>query len=365
MLGLVSILGAAWIWNGARILFTPLLCAVLAFVAYVGLSLLWSVDWREGVLTLQAAGLLGLLLIGVSFLDRFKAAQCVSLTACAASLLSLYIHLSRPEVHGGLGNENFHAEFLVLLAPLCIIGFFVFEGLIGWICATIAVGTAAQAFILTPSDAKWAGIAGLSLLSLRLGWKFTVSLAVVGFSSAILLFEHVSRIHASVLHRTELSYGTLLMWWDNWLLGAGAGSFNYLYPAYQDAHARLFPGRALYNLTLFAGAAHNEFLQAFAIFGLVGCFLGGFSVYVVLKNRETDPVATLALGTLAIFAGLSLVGFPLQNASTAILAVVALGLVAKPWDRAVAFDCRRLWHAVRKGHPGGAVFQRGPALGQV
>lgn len=365
VLGLVAILGVVWIWNGAKILFTPLTCAVLAFVAYVGLSLLWSADWREGVMTLQATGLLGLLLIGTSFLDRYKLAQATALTACVASVLSLYIHLMRPDIHGGLGNENFQAEFLVLLVPLCLIGFFVFEGVIGWVCAAIAMGTAAQAFVLTPSDAKWAGIAGLSLLSLRLGWKFTASLAVVGFSSAIFLFEHVSRIHASVLHRAELVVGTFMMWLDRPMLGAGAGSFNYLYPQYQDAHARLFPGRALYNVTLFAGAAHNEFMQAIAIFGLVGCAIGGLAVWTVIRNRESDPVATLSLVALSMFAGLSLVGFPLQNPSTAILSVVALGLVAKPWERAVAFDCRRFWHFVGKGDPGGTMVRGWPSLGQV
>jgi hypothetical protein len=283
-----------------------------------------------------------------------------------ASVLSLYIHMTRPDIHGGLGNENFQAEFLVLLAPLCLIGFFVFEGIIGWLCLTVAVGTAAQAIFLTPSDAKWAGLIGLALFaaSSRSKWVMagtSASLLIGG----LLLFESVTRVQNSVLHRLELVYGTFMMWLDRPLLGAGAGSFNYLYPSYQDAHAKLFPGRALYNVTLYAGAAHNEFMQAIAIFGLVGCAIGGLAIWTVIRNRESDPVATLSLVALSMFAGLSLVGFPLQNPSTAILAVVALGLVAKPWERAVAFDCRRFWHLVRKGDPGGTALRGGPALGEV
>ena len=365
VLGLVAIMGAAWIWNGARILFTPLTCAVLAFVAYVALSLVWSADWREGVMTLQATGLLGLLLIGASFLDRDRLARNVSLIACAASILSLWIALTRPEVHGGLGNENFQAEFLVLLVPLCLIGFFAFEGVIGWVCAGCASLAVLQALLLTPSDAKWAGVAGLLLFALKLGWKWCLGLSLAGFSAVYLLLDHVTRMQASVMHRAELVVGTFMMWWDRPFFGAGAGSFNYLYPMYQDAHARLFPGRALYNLTLYAGSAHNEFLQALAIFGVAGCFLGGFAVFTILRNRESDPVANLSLVSLAMFGGLSLVGFPLQNPSTAILGIFALGLVAKPWQSAVAFDCKRFWHIVRKGHPGGTVVRGWPSLGQV
>jgi hypothetical protein len=365
VLGVVTILGVAWIWNGARILFTPLTCAVLAFVAYVGLSLLWSADWREGVMTLQATSLLAALLIGLSFLDRFMMARCVAITACAASILSLSISLTNPAVNGGLGNENFQAEFLVLLVPLCLMGFFVFEGTIGWLCATIATVTAAQLFVVTPSDAKWAGLAGLSLFALRLGWKRCAFLALFGLSAAWLLFEHVQRIHASIIHRAELAYGTFQIFLDSPIFGAGAGSFNYLYPSFQDAHAKLFPGRALYNVTLFAGATHNEFIQSLAIFGAVGSFLACLVLYVLLKNREHDPVANLSLVALSMLGGLSLVGFPMQNPSTAILAVVALGLVAKPWDTAVAWDCRRFWHIVRKGNPGGTVVRGWPSLGQV
>ena len=61
-------------------------------------------------------------------------------------------------------------------------------------------------------------------------------------------------------------------------------------------------------------AAHNEYAQGLAEFGIIGV---GLFAWFLLEHR---------LGAVFVVAVVSLIGFPLQNPATALLFVAGLGL---------------------------------------
>lgn len=135
------------------------------------------------------------------------------------------------------------------------------------------------------------------------------------------------RLQASVLHRLELAYNSLLMWLDHPLMGVGLGGFNHEYPLYQEAHSSMFDGRALHSVWVYAGAVHNEYLQVLVTFGLAGGLILAGLLLLAVMSIKLDWLGLGALVSLAGLAGVSLVGFPFQNATTAIIGVVCLALL--------------------------------------
>lgn len=335
---LVSAAAVIWTWRGAPVRVSRTALAGLAFLIYAAASLLWSPDWREGVVSLYTLVLLAGLFLIVQHADRERLGLVAPLVATAAILISVVGEGMYPGTFGLTGNENFQSELLVMLIPVA------FHGVVAWLEKTLgalcfmAVCVGIVALCFNESHAKWAGLAGLGagsvLVMARHGfWRASAVCVIAGL--AVLWFKAGSASQ-SIMQRLELGYNTLAMWADRPFFGTGLGGFNYLYPAYQEAHVGLIPSHTLYGVTLYAGAAHNEYLQALATFGLFGSGLFALFVITALVDRRTDLPVTGALFVLFILSGLSLVNFPLQNPATAVIGVVALATVASP-DRTVSF----------------------------
>src|SRR3990167_7218649 len=81
-------LAAFWALRGAVVRFCQPTWAVVAFFGYAALSLTWSPDWREGVLSLHVMFTLAALFLAVVYLDRSKTAIAVPCVASAAVTLS-------------------------------------------------------------------------------------------------------------------------------------------------------------------------------------------------------------------------------------------------------------------------------------
>jgi O-antigen ligase len=310
---------------------------VLAFWSYAALSLLWSPDWREGLLSLYHLTIALGLFLTVLHMDRKWLGRAIPIVASCAVAISTIGHIAWPESIGFMGNENFQAEFLCLLIPFCLIGRVTWpETMIGAFCLMMAALGAVMLFMVNPSDSKWAGIAGLAMLTLlmlvRRVHLLGLTLLLIGGSVSLWVLAG-QRVLTSIAQRIELGFNTLLMWLDRPLFGSGLGGFNYLYPQYQEAHVGLIDSRSLHGVWLFAGATHNEYIQALAVFGLVGCALIAAFLWLALKQRASDPLANWSLISLSVLAGLSAVNFPLQNPSTAAIGAVALALALKPGEQ--------------------------------
>ncbi|MDP3677311.1 MAG: O-antigen ligase family protein [Novosphingobium sp.] len=249
----------------------------LALLGWAAFSLLWSQDWRNG-------------LIGV-----FNGAACLALfwwarnrpevlpKAAALGIAAAAVIQQGVGYHGGFGNPNFLAEFLLMAAP--------------FVCLH------------------------------RFGW------ALAGFAAALLLFRvdalmgaalNGGLVWASLEYRLDLLMAAILMWADAPVWGQGLGSYDLLYPLYGEGHVLSDPG-------LSAGAAHNDLLQLHAELGLVGAGLAGLLAWYALRRLwgELTPLDRACLASLAIGAVLALGEFPLQNPATASLAAMSLGVLTR------------------------------------
>lgn len=159
------------------------------------------------------------------------------------------------------------------------------------------------------SRRKWRAVSASALL--------TLAAATAAYSSGLFA------ISASA--RAELWLNTIASWLHAPLFGHGIGGFEAAYGLTRKTHQHWFPwlDTIMTVPTVFAGAAHNEFLQALQQFGVYGAGLLAFFGWTMLRHR--GPLAA----QIAILAatGCALVGFPAQNPATAIVIAVALGLL--------------------------------------
>lgn len=347
-LGALTVLGiVGWaFFGGPSKKLSTLTWPALALLAFAGLSLLWSPDWRDGALRLHnivvVAGA-GLVLL---HLDRDKLMRWVPVVAslaiaggiflCATDVI--YDGNGNPYVARMFGNENFEAEWFILIMPLAALGWVTWRNsIVGMACGLAAAAALIWLAGFNAADAKWVGLAGMGLAVLL--WcrayrtvVFTAGPAVI----AAALYVHNGlqtggwTAWKSVLSRAEIAYNTALMWLDHPILGTGLGGYNYLYPLYQERHVGLIDSHALHELSFYIGAAHNEYLQALVVLGVAGAGLAGWLLWAIWKERANDPAGLVGAATLGALAGLCLVGFPLQNAATALIAVSGLALTVTP-----------------------------------
>src|SRR3990167_7344307 len=324
-----AIVALLWLgWKG--IVLDGLESAVLAFLGYAVLSLAWSLDWREGIISLHILFVLAGLFVIVRRIDRDWLSDAVPWGAGIAIVLTLPLGN-----FGMMGNENFYAEYLSILIPLTVVRVKPFPVLAG------LSGIVALAF--NGSDTRWMallGIFGLAWLwCLVQGYRKSCAVVFfVGIAVAVLLWPYLPQ--HSIFQRLELTYDTLAMWLDYPIFGIGLGGFNYLYPLYQEAHPASIDGGVIKLMSNYAGASHNEFAQALAVFGLVGCTLLAGVAYVGLKDFPNDALSRLGLVSAFALAGVSLVGFPLQNPSTAVVAVIVMAAVCGSHGSNVAMRSR-------------------------
>lgn len=179
------------------------------------------------------------------------------------------------------------------------------------------------------------GLVGLTVLSLM---AFAITLGPTQ------LLERLQNVKPVDYAETEpdfrkLAFGpTIDMIREKPLFGWGAGSYRYVFPAYQQENLEGF----LYeeasvtpaHMRLHWRYAHNDWLQYLAEYGLVGVglLLLGIALWLVglarcRALRQPLPV-WLAIGVLAILAH-GLFDFILQNPAVLITSVAAIGISSR------------------------------------
>ncbi|MGB1548490.1 MAG: O-antigen ligase family protein, partial [Alphaproteobacteria bacterium] len=342
----------SWVWRGAPFTKDKVSWAAIGFVVFAGLSLLWSADPREGLAQIICWFGLLVLFLTIRHAERPALSLFVPLVAVAAYWLQVYIASTRG-IHGGLGNENFQAEFLVLLAPLAFLWAWQFPNYpFGAICIATAICALGQAIFFNGSHAELAGLAGAGAAGFLLaGKRYWLAGGLAG-GLALYGIAQSAQILTSVLSRFEMAYNATFMWLDRPFLGVGLGAFNYEYPRYGELHLewalteeclKVNTCTSAHGVQHFVGAAHNEYVQGIATFGLAGAVLIALALYLIARSSpRRGPLEWTGLAVVTILAGLSLVGFPLQNPPTAILGVTGLALWAGQY-RGRLYPGRHKW----------------------
>jgi O-antigen ligase len=315
----------------------------VSFALWCALSLCWSVDWRGGAVELaNGIGLLAVFLVGACA-DRDMIRDLIGKLIAVVIVAAGGLCIVYPQWFGGFGNENFQVEAFLAVAP------FVFLAR-GWWLKIISGLVCAYFIASTGSNLKWLVIGGWGLMGLvwvgRAGFPWAAWIAgtfalVIGLASGIVGAD----MFHSVLARAEISINTLAMWLNSPIWGHGLGSFNPLYPEYQERHLHLLPSIGTVfgaDMSYFAGAAHNEYAQVLAEYGLIGAALLGGLIWSIVKAERRDSLDWVCLATLFNLGVVSLVEFPFQNAHTAVIGALAAGLILNGRDTMRAHLVARL-----------------------
>jgi len=297
------------------------------FCAWAGLSISWSGDWRAGALAWPNY-LVAFFIFWASIhitAPQLHAMATVALAGVAG--MGLY----RPEWFGGFGNENFQAEYIIIVLPLLLAG----RG--HWRYLSAIVAAFALFVLFRDTSSKLPYFAGLGLYVICVGWLFTKrhwfwALFTTLVPLNIALFSGVfgqEDMYRSVAVRLELYINTVNAWLTSPIWGHGLGGFNWIYPKFQESHYAIYPQSetVLTLATFFAGAAHNEYLQVLNDFGMVGALLATLFLLSLLLNSNPKPVGPLL--SIYMLGWLSLIGFPLQNPATVTVGAVVAGVLAR------------------------------------
>lgn len=303
----------------------PLALAVLAFVLWAAVSILWASYKGEALrATLTLLGVLGLMVVVGLLEKRYLVLAWTCLVFVAALSVPTGYILPVPEGSdmavsgrfgpGGTGPNGYGC----LMAIVFFAGFFGLlrrRGMIAFLLAPVFL----YGIFATQSRTALAALAITPLLALfiprlagRLGWR-TLSMYVVGAAALAVMVLALPSVGGSAVERfTTLSQvQSEETWngrWSNWqgalevigsdpLLGAGAG--NYAYVAIE--HSTSVVAHTARKAEV-AGEAHNMFLSVASELGLVGLIL--FLGVLFFVFRTVLPIARRSdLGT-GLFLGL-------------------------------------------------------------
>ena len=338
-------IGAWWAIHASRvgIRINRIGFAALIFMAWQAVSLLWSPDPLQGIEQLLRFAVMAAIAVFVSTVPRQELEKLLPHCAAAALLGAMIFNWKWPQLHGGFGNPNFLAEFVIISIPLTVWNLFAPSNsptpLRYDLLRAAALVWGLWHLIDTESNLKFVAVAvwlAVWAYHLRKAWFVSLLLVLVPLNIALLM-DWVSLnpcgavgadIMCSFQARFEVWTNTAVMWTNFPILGTGLGGFNYWYPLFQEAHRPLLGDwTVMMPVAQFAGAAHNEILQTLAELGLVGLAIATACLWIVLSGIKTDGLNKPAIWTLVLSAVLSMGGFPLHTPSNGIIAACAIGVL--------------------------------------
>ena len=316
----------------------PVLVGLIG-LAWAALSLFWSPDARQGGLeVITLAAYLAVFAFVASAPKRLlhKAVGPAIFGAVILALVGVYLY---PSIHGGLGNENFASEYFILTLPFLFV-YSIKTDMPVYSPMIIVLAVLVYLVGFNASQEKYFILAGLYLLyaALHFGHKHYLTGALLLASPVfglIALDWHPSKaILASIFSRLEIGASTLFMWLSSpgsALYGHGAGSYNYTYPMFQESYLKVFPNieTIFVEYGRFVGAAHNEYLQVLAEYGLVGFVVLIAFIASLYRRGPLDAVESAALWSIGLAAWLSLISFPAQNVATGVVLAFSAGVLAR------------------------------------
>jgi len=354
LLATLALAAIAWRLLQEREFRIDSLDALLAvFILYSGLSLAWSPDRVSGLLFLvKIAAATAIFVYLKDFGGELLFRRLIAWTTFATAV-ALWLAYTQPGAWGGFHNQNFITEYLLLALPFCFGYIAIASSRIRRALAALTVlGAFWYLLVDNPSRLEFniiplvaAGAFGLAC-GRQWGWRPVLAigaLVVLGFVIVTVAYWSTfpfgeRGLRHSLLPRVGLALDTFSMWLSAPILGHGAGSFQYLFPAYQEDHLHRFGlDSVLFSVKhIVAGAAHNEYLQLLSSFGLVGAALAGAFVWravrIIRDGPAFGPVQYAALGAILVWAINAALEFPLQNPATMLLALASVAiLVSNPY----------------------------------
>jgi O-antigen ligase len=279
-------------------------------------------------------------------------------------------------VSGTLGNTNFVGELVAICAPAAAGWLLSSEArrgrrlglLFSGASAMLLLATACRAALLGTIAGAVVASAGAPLRRFRASRRVLAACALgavpIAFAARNLIekFRYV-KLTDTVTPRLIVWKASLVMWWEQPLLGTGLGGFKVLVT---DVLARFHPGRLSPALT--SGrfeAAHNELLQALAELGPVGASLAALVLVLCFRGVRRNsslpgPLRAGLLWGMSVLVVTSSVGLPLHVPVTALVVVLLLAVgLSRPEEPREVGPARALAGAVATALVGILVVARG------
>lgn len=190
-------------------------------------------------------------------------------------------------------------------------------------------------FFRTPAVQR--NLASTALLVVLFGGFFVVGARSLDVTRSLERFEQLLEGgDASIEARRIATLATMDMARARWVQGWGAGSFRWMFPAYQKNHPQIFQTKGGNPRMFFWQYAHNDWAQGLAELGAIGLCLGvtgaGFLVIIVCRRGgwRLEPNLIL-LGTVTVLLLHARGEFVFHCPAILGLAVALLTLAAK-WN---------------------------------
>lgn len=324
--------------------------AAVFLLGWAAVSLLWASDRLTGIDSLFHWGMLTIIFLAFRRSISTKVSIGIATAVALGMLWTLFAQTqseSKLTFWGTYFNQNFWTEALLLGLPfLYILHRRLQTSYLRWPVWILAAAVVAALLFYIPSKIElltWLALATfftfvtLMRRSKALAFGSIAAMLLAGcllvyFGWDSLAVRSSKGFKGSIEPRAELLVNTVAMWWDRPWLGTGIGDFSASYPDYQDRYQRLTNADETMHKELLVepGAAHNDFIQFLAVFGLAGIGIVVASIYLArdrLRNwRATPETVAGALIVLSCAANM-LVEFPWQNSATALLSTLGLALL--------------------------------------
>jgi len=255
-----------------------------------------------------------------AFINRTHASMFIYISL-AATVFLLLTHITRTKRNNPQGKDNSPVAFLVVIALIPAFGAITTLSRAGMVAsfAMLTLGILLMA-LQSRSIKHWAVIIMFLILAWAAGHKLYQSETFTNLYEKFTQAE--SRGDLSI--RSAVSKDTISMFKEKPVYGWGAGSFRYLFPAYQLQREKVRLG--------FWRFAHNDYAQHLAEYGIIGgalwfailmnwVYMAGMAAWL---KPGRGLIAVLVLGLVGIHAYLD---YPLHTPSVVITLSTVIYLI--------------------------------------
>jgi len=358
----------------------------LLYALVVAISLLYAINWKAGLFDLSRTilSIITLLIVtnilliqknGLSYLTRLVLISASILVVIggvqfywfAAGKSATYFYASLYEIKGLSGHKITFSIYLYLTLPFLIFGFNIFSK--GWkILSGLLIFLILGLIVLIQTRAAWVGLSIMIIVStvtlifyrikfgygfIRTKTKVLVPSVIFGIIFIILAFLYNPGFKEVIQYQVEgmqkyqlernvprmnILNSSYRMYLDHPITGVGAGNWIINIPPYQDDYIHYL----MQNRNMDFGfqnwiRPHNDFIWVLSEKGPLGLLLY-LSIFVVLsiyaiklvfrqKNEEISLLATLILGSLAGYLGISIFSFPLERIDVQFILTILMAVV--------------------------------------
>ena len=363
-----------------------LLRIFLLYALMIAMSLFYAINWKAGLFDLSRTilSITTLLIVtnillmqknGLSYLTRLVLISASILVVIgglqffwfAAGRSASYFYASLYEIKGLSGHKITFSIYLYLTLPFLIYGFYIFSK--GWkILSGLLIFLILALIVLIQTRAVWVGLTIMILVSavtlifyrIKLGYglihmkiKVLVPSVIFGIIFIILAFlfnpglKEVAHYQVEGMQKYRLERNvprisilrsSFEMYFDHPITGVGAGNWIIHIPPYQDDYIHYLmqdrnPDFGFQNWI----RPHNDFIWILSEKGPLGLLLY-LSIFVVIfiysvklilrhKNKEISLLATLILGSLAGYMGISIFSFPLERVDVQVILIIIMAVI--------------------------------------